>query len=92
MCLYNWFSTISGFAAVFNFITILIPSLSDSSLKSEIPVIFLSLTNSAIFINRFDLFTWYGISVTMIVLRLPVSSMWLFALNFIFPFLLSMHF
>ncbi len=47
-------------------ITTLIPSLSDSSLKSEIPSIFLSLTRSAMLSTSFALFTRYGSSVTMI--------------------------
>ena len=50
--------------------TILIPSRSDSSLKSLIPSTFLSFTRSAIFIIRLLLFTIYGISVT-IILSLP---------------------
>ena len=46
--LYREFRTFSGKASFFNSITILIPSLSDSSLIPLIPSIFLSLANSAI--------------------------------------------
>ena len=73
VCLNNKFNTTLGFASFFSSITILIPSLSDSSLKSDIPTIFLSLTKSAIFSISLALLTWYGISVTTI-LCLPFSS------------------
>ena len=55
--LYKLFNTNSLSSPFLISITILIPSLSDSSLKSEIPVIFLFLTNSAIFSINLDLFT-----------------------------------
>ena len=68
VCLYKLLRTTSGFASLFSSITILIPSLSDSSRKSEIPLILSSLTSSAIFLINSALFTWYGISVTTIAL------------------------
>lgn len=46
------FCTRAGTASLLSSTTTLIPSLSDSSLKSEIPSNFLSLTRSAIFSNR----------------------------------------
>ena len=52
------FLTTSGFASRFNSITILIPSRSDSSRRSEIPSIFLSRTSSAIFSISIALLTW----------------------------------
>ena len=57
VCLYNWFKTTSGTASLFISITIRIPSLSDSSLSSAIPSIFLSLAKYAIFSIRFALLT-----------------------------------
>ena len=42
---------------------------------SEMPSIFFSLTSSAIFCCSTALFTWYGISSTMIAWRLPALSM-----------------
>ncbi len=51
-----------------------IPSRSDSSRRSPIPSIRLSLTRSAIFSSRLALFTWYGSSVTMIAVRSPLTS------------------
>ena len=63
-------------------ITILTPSLLDSSLISEIPSILFSLESSAIFSTNLDLSTWYGISETMILLRSFLSaSMSAFALR-----------
>jgi len=47
---------------------ILTLSLFDSSLKSEIPTIFLSLTSSAIFSTKLDLLRPYGISLIFITL------------------------
>src|SRR3546814_16532807 len=49
------------------------PSLSDSSRSSLMPSSFFSLTRSAIFSISRALFTWYGISVTMIDSR-PLSA------------------
>ena len=76
--LYSWFINTSGETSRFVSITILIPSREDSSLKSEIPLIpFSSLSlfaaNSAILWINVILFTWYGISVKIIV-DLPVDS------------------
>ena len=58
VCLNNKFKITFGLASLLSSITILIPSLSDSSLKSDIPVIFLSLTKSAIFSISLALLTW----------------------------------
>ena len=52
------FLTTSGLASRLSSITIRIPSLSDSSRISEIPVILWSLTSSAIFSIKTALFTW----------------------------------
>ena len=60
----NWvnlnklFLTTSGFASRLSSITIRIPSLSDSSRMSEIPVTLWSLTSSAIFSIKAALLTW----------------------------------
>ena len=84
--LYNLFKTTFGIESRFNSYTILIPLLSDSSRISEIPSIFLSLTKSAVFLIISDLFTWYGISVTIITsLPLLVSSISALARITIFP-------
>ena len=56
--LYSLFKTIFGIASLFRTKTILIPFLSDSSLIVEIPSTFLSLTKSATFFIKSDLFTW----------------------------------
>ena len=48
-----------------------IPSRSDSSRRSAMPSIRLSLTSSAIFSSRLALLTWYGSSVTTIAVRSP---------------------
>ena len=56
----------SGFCPDLNSITILTPSLSDSSLISDIPSTFLSLASSAIFSTNLALFCWYGISEIII--------------------------
>ena len=48
--LYSLFKTTFGIASRFNSTTMRIPFLSDSSLRSDIPSIFLSLTSSAIFL------------------------------------------
>ena len=55
--LYSCLLTVSGSTPFLNSITTLIPSLLDSSLKSLIPSIFLSLTSCAIFSISRDLFT-----------------------------------
>ena len=85
--LYNWFKTTSAVASRFNSITIRIPNLSDSSCMCEIPSIFLFFAKSAIFSIKFDLFTWYGISETMIAdLSCLMVSIFVFALINIEPF------
>lgn len=55
--LYKRFTIILGSTSFLISITTLIPLLSDSSLKSVIPSIFLSLTSSTIFSISLDLFT-----------------------------------
>ena len=55
--LYNLFNTTFAIASRLISNTIRIPFRSDSSLKSEIPSIFLSLTKSAIFLIISALFT-----------------------------------
>ena len=55
--LYSLFNTTFAMASRFISKTIRIPFLSDSSLKSEMPSIFLSLTKSAVFRMRSALFT-----------------------------------
>ena len=72
--LYNLFSTTCEITPFFNSTTTLTPCLSDSSLKSLMPSIFLSLTNSAIFSSNNDLFTWYGISEKTIDSRSFLNS------------------
>ena len=76
----------SGTASLFVSITTRIPSLSDSSLRSVIPTIFLSLTRSAIFSTKFALLHWYGNSV-ITTLSFPVfeDSMCARALILILP-------
>ena len=56
--LYNCLLIVSGSILFLNSITTLIPSRLDSSLRSLIPSIFLSLTSWAIFSISKDLFTW----------------------------------
>jgi DNA gyrase subunit A len=51
------FGSIDGDSPRFSITTIRMPSLSDSSLRPEMPSIFLSLTNSAIFSSRRALLT-----------------------------------
>ncbi len=63
VCLYRLFITMSERIPFLRSITILIPFLSDSSLRSLIPSTFFSLTRAAIFFNNFDLFKAKGISV-----------------------------
>ena len=70
-------------ASLFNSITILIPFLLLSSLKSEIPSNFFSLTSSAILSTNLALFTWYGISVTTICC-LPFGNSSITALDLTF--------
>ena len=73
-------------ASLLTSITTLVPSWSDSSLKSEIPSILFSLCNSAIFSTNFALFTIYGSSVTInLLFRLSKVSISVVALTFIFP-------
>ena len=73
--LYNLFSTICAFVSLFNSITTLtISSLSDSSLTSDMPSIFLSLANWFIAIIKLALFTWYGNDFIMIFWRFPDIS------------------
>ena len=55
--LYRLLRIISAIASLLHSTTILFPSLSDSSLRSEIPSSFFSLTRSAIFSTRFALLT-----------------------------------
>ena len=66
VCLHNWLRTTSPCESLLISTTILIPFLSDSSLKSDIPSIVLSLTNSPIFSKTKALLTWKGISVIII--------------------------
>src|SRR5881296_618176 len=56
------------------------PSRSDSSRRSEIPSSLRSFTSSAMRSTSRDLFTWYGISVTMIAERPLFSSVSISAL------------
>ncbi|MBA1343117.1 MAG: hypothetical protein C5S52_05920 [ANME-2 cluster archaeon] len=66
VCLYNWFKMTCVFAPFRVSITTLIPSLSDSSLRSLMPSTCFPFTRSAMFSTSFALFTRYGSSVTMI--------------------------
>ena len=86
MYLYSEFKTNSDSSPFFNSITTLIPSLSDSSLKSDIPTIFFSFTKLAIFSIKEALFNWYGISF-IIKLSLPFfpSSISIFPLTLTLP-------
>ena len=63
---YRLFRTTSAISSRFNSMTMRMPSRSDSSRRSEMPSIRLSLTSSAIFSIRRALFVMYGISVTTI--------------------------
>ena len=58
VCVYKLLRITGRFSPFFNSITIRIPSLSDSSLNSDMPSIFLSLTSSAIFSISLALLTW----------------------------------
>ena len=71
--LYKVFNTTFGVASRFKMYTIRIPFLSDSSRILAIPSIFFSFTKSAVRLIISALFTWYGISVTMID-SLPSTS------------------
>ena len=53
--------------------TMRMPWRSDSSRRSAMPSMRLARTRSAIFSTSVALFTWYGSSVTMIWLRLPLA-------------------
>ena len=55
--LYKLFKTTAGVIPLFNSITTRVPFLSDSSLTSDIPSIFLVLINSAIRITKLALLT-----------------------------------
>ena len=66
VCLYNKFKTTLGFTSLRSSITIRMPSRSDSSRRSVIPSILLSLCSSAIFSISLALLTRYGSSVTTI--------------------------
>ena len=83
----NLFKTTLGIASLLISYTILIPFLSDSSLISEIPTNLPSFTKAAVFCIISALFTWYGISVTIIAsLFSLISSIVAFALITILPF------
>ena len=82
--LYNCLLIVSGSTPLLSSITILIPSLFDSSLISLIPSIFLSLANKAIFSFKIDLLTWYGIDF-IIKIDLP----FFFSSNSISPLILN---
>ncbi len=73
VCLYRLFSTTSGTSPRFNSITTRMPDLSLSSWMWLMPSIFFSCTSSAMRSSRVFLFTWYGISSTMIDCRAPLS-------------------
>ena len=74
VCLNRWFSTTWAFPSRFTSITKRIPRRSDSSRMSEISVIFLSRTKPTIVSINEVLFTWYGISVTIMASRPPLRS------------------
>ncbi len=81
VCLYSWLRTTSGGSPPrLSSITSRMPDRSDSSRRSEIPVIFFSRTRSAILVispPSPPFFTWKGSSETMIDSRPPLSgSMW----------------
>ena len=81
----NWFKITSDCIS-FKSITILTPSLLDSSLSSEIPSIILSFATLAIFSINADFFTEYGISEIIIDSPLFDDSIDVFALIKIDPF------
>ncbi len=56
-CANSWFSTTSSIASFFSSMTIRMPSLSDSSLRSEMPSMRFDFTSSAISSSRVDLLT-----------------------------------
>ena len=66
---YSWFKTTSPAPSRFISMTIRMPLRSDSSRMSEIPSIVFSRTSSPIRSSSCALFTWYGISVTIICSR-----------------------
>ena len=66
MCLYKFAKIISGLAPFLSSTTTLTPLRFDSSLISEISSTIFSFVTSAIFSTNLDLFTVYGISVTII--------------------------
>ena len=72
VCLYRLFSTTSGTSPRLSSITTRMPDLSDSSWMWLMPSSFFSWTSSAMRSSRFFLFTWYGISSTMIAWRWPL--------------------
>ena len=65
----SWLSTTLGFASFLSSITMRMPSRSDSSRRSLMPVIRPWRTRSAIFSSRFALLTWNGISVATRLMR-----------------------
>ena len=65
--------------------TMRMPSLSDSSRRSEMPSSFLSLTRSAMFSMSLALLTMYGSSVTRMTFLPPSSVISAFALIFMVP-------
>ncbi len=60
VCLNRLFSTLCGFASRLISTKMRMPSRSDSSRRSAMPSMRLSLTSSAIFSRSDALFTWYG--------------------------------
>ena len=58
VCLNRLFSTLCGFASRLISMKMRMPSRSDSSRRSAMPSIRLSLTSSAIFSSSEALFTW----------------------------------
>ena len=73
--LYSLFKTTFGTASRLHTYTMRIPLRSDSSRMSAIPSSFFSSTKSAVFLIISALFTWYGISVTIMQSRPLTSSM-----------------
>ncbi len=69
VCANRLFSTTPEIASRLSSITIRMPCRSDSSRMSLMPSIFFSRTSSAICSISRALFTWYGISVTMMLSR-----------------------
>ena len=75
VCAKRLFSTTSATSPRLSSMTTRMPSLSDSSRRSEMPSISLLRTSSAMRSSRRALFTWYGSSVTMMAWRPPTLSM-----------------